>query len=62
MKYNFVAPLRATSLLVPGTFKFKVLKRDFQLPTVMDVLQNISLSKSLDFLMVYNLRMTNIIA
>ena len=34
----------ATSLLVPETFKFKFLKRDFQLPTIMGMWSNISLS------------------
>ena len=29
--------LGATFLLIPETFKFKVLKRDFQLPTIMGV-------------------------
>ena len=32
----------ATSLLTPETFKFKVLKHVFQLPTMMAVLSNIS--------------------
>ena len=53
--------LEGTSLLVPETSKFKVLKCYFQLARIMGVLSNISFSKLHDFLMVYNLRMTNII-
>ena len=42
-----------TSVLVLETFKFKILKCDFQLPTITRVQSNINLSKLHDFVIIY---------